>query len=98
MAASELANVRLSWLERLLDVVRELGQTSDLTSMLQRITEAAVGFLEFGAAAINVVDGDLIRVAAVAGPRQMDELLGQTSPVQYWLDLLDAAEEWGSLR
>ena len=98
MAASELANVRLSWLERLLDVVRELGQTSDLTLMLQRIAGAAVGFLEFGAAAINVVDGDEIRVAAVAGPRQMDELLGQTSPVQYWLDLLDAAEEWGSLR
>jgi len=37
MAASELANVRLSWLERLLDVVRELSQTSDLTLMLQRI-------------------------------------------------------------
>ena len=58
MAASELANVRLSWLERLLDVVRELGQTSDLALMLQRITEAAVDFLEFGAAAINVVDND----------------------------------------
>ena len=98
MAASELANVRLSWLERLLDVVRELGQTTDLALMLQRITEAAVDFLEFGAAAINVVDDDLIRVAAVAGPPQMNQLLGQTSPLQYWLDLLEAAETWGSLR
>ena len=34
----------------------------------------------------------------MAGPPQMSQLLGQTSPLQYWLDLLDAAEPWGSLR
>ncbi|MEO6701766.1 MAG: diguanylate cyclase, partial [Jatrophihabitantaceae bacterium] len=106
-APPELANVRRSWLERLLDVVRELGQTSDLRLMLQRITEAAVDFLDFGAAAINLVEAgssvngtaaDRVRVAAVAGPPQVRELLGQTSPLPYWLDLLQAAESWGTLR
>ncbi len=97
-AASELTNVRRSWLERLLDVVRELGSTRDIGQMLDRITAAAVDFLQFGAAAINVVDGDQVRVAAVAGPAEMRHLLGQVSALQYWQDLLDASEQWGSLR
>jgi diguanylate cyclase (GGDEF)-like protein/PAS domain S-box-containing protein len=97
-APSELTNVRRSWLERLLDVVRELGSTRDIDQMLDRITEAAVDFLQFGAAAINVVDGDRVYVAAVAGPAEMAYLLGQVSALQYWQDLLDACEQWGSLR
>lgn len=98
-APSELTNVRRSWLERLLDVVRELGATTDPQQMLDRIAEAAVDFLEFGAAAINVVDEqNWMRVAAVAGPPEMRRLLGQTSAVSYWLELLDACEAWGSLR
>ena len=97
----ELANVRRSWLERLLDVVRELGQTSDLRLMLQRIAEAAVDFLDFGAAAINVVEDE--RRTWSGWPRwparrRCSQLLGQTSALPYWLDLLDAAEAWGSLR
>ncbi|MGI8665226.1 MAG: GAF domain-containing protein, partial [Jatrophihabitans sp.] len=98
-ASSELASVRRSWLERLLDVVRELGATRDLAQMLDRITAAAVEFLEFGAAAINVLDEQgQVRVAAVAGPPEMRGLLGQTSALQYWQDLLGACEAWGSLR
>lgn len=98
-APSEVTNVRRSWLEQLLDVVRELGTTREIAHMLHRISEAAVDFLEFGAAAINVVDnGGVIRVAAVAGPPQMQRLLGQTSRVEYWLDLLEACEAWGTLR
>lgn len=98
-APTELTNVRRSWLEQLLDVVRELGTTRDIGQMLSRISEAAVEFLEFGAAAINVIDDEgQVRVAAVAGPPQMQRLLGQCSAVGYWLDLLDACQAWGSLR
>jgi len=91
--------LRRSWLERLLDVVRELGTIGDLDQTLHRITEATVEFLEFGAAAINVVepDGEVV-VRAVAGPPDIGQLLGRSSPLQAWQDLLDAAEPWGSLR
>ena len=83
----------------MLDVVRELGTTRELNQLLDRIAEAAVDFLEFGAAAINVVSTDgLVRVAAVAGPQEMQQLRGATSQLHFWLDMLDAAEAWGSLR
>lgn len=97
VAPSEL--VRRSWLERMLEVVREMGSTRDLNLLLDRIADAAVDFLEFGAAAINVVgDDDLVRVSSVAGPPAMRQLLGATSALHFWLDLFDAAEAWGSLR
>lgn len=91
--------VRRSWLERLLDVVREMGRTRDLDLLLDRIALAAVDFLEFGAAAINVVGEDqLVRVSSVAGPPEMRRLLGATSELHFWLEMFDAAEAWGSLR
>ncbi|HEX8768201.1 MAG TPA: GAF domain-containing protein, partial [Jatrophihabitans sp.] len=92
-------NLRRSWLERLLAVVRELGAISDIDQTLNRIAEVTVEFLEFGAAAINVVDADdQVVVRAVAGPPDIRQLLGRSSPLRYWQDLLDAAEPWGSLR
>jgi diguanylate cyclase (GGDEF)-like protein/PAS domain S-box-containing protein len=95
----EVSNLRRSWLERLLAVVRELGAISDIDRTLDRIAEATVQFLEFGAAAINVVDvDDQVVVRAVAGPPDIRQLLGRSSRLQYWQDLLDAAEPWGSLR
>src|SRR5436305_9771791 len=97
VAPSEL--VRRSWLERMLDVVRELGTTRELNQLLDRIAEAAVDFLEFGAAAINVVGTDgMVRVASVAGPPDMQQLRGAVSELHFWLDMLEAAEAWGSLR
>jgi diguanylate cyclase (GGDEF)-like protein/PAS domain S-box-containing protein len=93
-----VSDLRRSWLERLLAVVRELGAVTDIDRTLNRIAEATVEFLEFGAAAINVVDGDYLVVRAVAGPPDIQRLLGRSSPVRYWQDLLDAAEPWGSLR
>jgi len=91
--------VRRSWLERMLDVVRELGTARELDQLLDRIAEATVDFLEFGAAAINVVGADgVVRVAAVAGPAEMQQLRGATSELHFWLDMLEAAEAWGSLR
>ncbi len=95
----KVSNLRRSWLERLLDVVRELGNLSDIDQTLHRIAEASVEYLEFGAAAINVVsaDGQMV-VRAVAGPPDIGQLLGRSSPVKCWQDLLDAAEPWGSLR
>jgi len=98
-APYSLASVRRSWLENLLDVVRELGASNDLSEILNRIAQAVVDVLEFGAAAINVVDEPgIVRVAAVAGPPQVRELLGATSPIEFWQQLLAEAEEWGSLR
>ena len=94
-----VSDLRRSWLERLLDVVRELGALSDIDQTLNRIAEAAVEFLEFGAAAINVVEsGGEVVVRAVAGPPDIRQLLGRSSPLPYWQDLLNAAEPWGSLR
>src|SRR3954469_737118 len=94
-----LGSLRRSWLERLLDVVRELGTISDIDQTLRRIAEASVEFLEFGAAAINVVEPDgKVVVRAVAGPPDIGQLLGRSSSLQHWQDLLDAAEPWGSLR
>jgi diguanylate cyclase (GGDEF)-like protein/PAS domain S-box-containing protein len=98
LGPSRVNNLRRSWLERLLAVVRELGAISDIDQTLNRIAEATVEFLEFGAAAINVVDADDLVVRAVAGPPEIEQLLGRRSPVRHWQDLLDAAEPWGSLR
>jgi diguanylate cyclase (GGDEF)-like protein/PAS domain S-box-containing protein len=94
-----LTNVRRSLLERVLDVVRELGAVNDIDEILQRIARAVVEVLEFGAAAINVANPDgEVRVEAVVGPPDAQKLLGQSSPLAYWLDVLDASEAWGSLR
>jgi diguanylate cyclase (GGDEF)-like protein/PAS domain S-box-containing protein len=91
--------VRRSWLERMLDVVRELSTTRELSLLLNRIAYAAVDFLEFGAAAINVVSPDgVVEVAAVAGPLEMRGLLGTRSALPRWLEMFEAAEAWGSLR
>lgn len=96
---TEITNLRRSWLERLLSVVRELGATGDVDETLTRIAEATVEFLQFGATAINVVGPDgVVRIQAVAGPPEVRGLLGRSSPLQYWLDILEAAEPWNSLR
>lgn len=96
---AEVTNLRRSWLERLLSVVRELGTSGDVDETLRRIAEATVEFLQFGAAAINVLGEDgVVRIQAVAGPPEARQLLGQSSPLQYWLDILEAAEPWNSLR
>ena len=80
-------------------MVRELGALSDIDQTLKRVAEAAVEFLEFGAAAINVVEPDgQVVVRAVAGPPDIGQLLGRGSPLEYWQDVLEAAEPWGSLR
>ena len=99
-AGSGLTSLRRSWLERVLDVVRVLGASDDLNQILDRVVEAVVEVLEFGAAAINVTtpDGAALRVDAVAGPPEALELRGQSSEMQYWVDLLEASEPWGSLR
>lgn len=93
-----LANVRASSLERLLDIVRRLGETADLETMLHQITEAVVSVMDFGAAAINVVEGDRVRVASVVGPPEAKALLGMISPLSYWTEINQAAEPWGLLR
>lgn len=97
---SSVAGVRRPWLERVLDVVRRLGASGDLDETLSRIVEGVVDVLEFDAAAINVRDdtGDVLRVAAVAGPPEVGQLRGQESPLRYFVDLLDASEQWEALR
>jgi diguanylate cyclase (GGDEF)-like protein/PAS domain S-box-containing protein len=98
-STQSVTSVRRSWLERLLDVVRELGGTSDLDEILNLIAQAVVDVLEFGAAAINVATPDgQIRVAAVAGPAETRALLGVCSPLEHWSEILASAEKWGALR
>src|SRR4051794_7781436 len=96
MPLPKVSGLRRSWLERLLDVVRELGTTGEIEKTLTRIAEAAVEFLDFGAAAINVVepDGEVV-VRAVAGPPEIAQLLGRSSSLRSWQELLEAAEPWG---
>ncbi len=99
VAPHSLTNVRRSWLERVLSTVRQLGSTNDFNETLNRITDAVVAVLEFGAAAINVTtpDGEL-RTEAVSGPEGITELLGRTTSLAVWQELIDQAEPWGSLR
>jgi diguanylate cyclase (GGDEF)-like protein/PAS domain S-box-containing protein len=99
MVLPGLTSVHRSRIECVLDVVRQLGASDDLHDTLQRIANAVVEHLDFGAAAVNVTtaDGD-VRIEAVAGPPELDTLLGQGNPLAYWRELLDAAESWGTLR
>ena len=99
-SGSSLTRVRRSWLERVLDVVRLLGAGGDLHETLDRIVEGVVNVLEFEATAINVLtaDGQELRVEAVAGPPELEDLRGQSTPLGYFVDLLDACEHWGALR
>src|SRR2546423_15085798 len=98
-SGSSLTRVRRSWLERVLDVVRLLGASGNLHETLDRIVEGVVDVLEFDATAINVItaDGAALRVEAVAGPPELEELRGQSTPLKYFVDLLDASEHWGPL-
>ncbi|MDQ1752923.1 MAG: hypothetical protein QOE71_3979, partial [Pseudonocardiales bacterium] len=94
-----VTNLKRSVLERVLDVVRKLGTTRDLQETLDLIAQSIVDVLDFGAAAINVTGpGDELRVAAVAGPPEAQQLLGETGELRFWLEVLDAAEPWGNLR
>ncbi len=93
-----VTNVRRSVLERVLDVVRELGGTHDLNDTLNLITQSVTDVLEFGAAAINVAEGDQVRVASVAGPPDVRSILGKSERLDRWLEMLDACEPWGDLR
>jgi diguanylate cyclase (GGDEF)-like protein/PAS domain S-box-containing protein len=95
-----LAGVRRSWLERVLGVVRTLGSRHDLEQTLQTIADAVVDVVDFGATAINVVEGNgEVRVAAVAGPAELStELLGRSTELSHWHDLLASSQRWGGLR
>ncbi len=94
-----VAGVERSLLDGVLAVVQELGACVGLDEALKVIADAVVDVLGFGAAAINVTttDGDL-RVDAVVGPAGVDELLGSRRPIEFWHEVLAAAEPWGELR
>ncbi|MEP7019004.1 MAG: EAL domain-containing protein [Pseudonocardiales bacterium] len=93
------STVDRSLLDGVLAVVRELGGNIELGEALKLIVGAAAGVLGFGAAAINVTtpEGDL-RVEAVVGPPGIEELVGTRRPMEFWRELLAAAEPWGELR
>lgn len=78
---------------------RELNAARDLTTTLQLVVDTVVSSLGFGVAAINLVRGDVLEVAAVAGPSEVRAALaGQTGPRGAWEDLIASAHPWGSLR
>jgi diguanylate cyclase (GGDEF)-like protein/PAS domain S-box-containing protein len=83
----------------LADVVRRVSASLHLPSTLDAVAHAVVDSLGFGVAAINLVqdDGDLV-VATVAGPADVQELLGARRARDLWDVLMGAAEPWGELR
>ena len=97
--ARSVTSLRRSVLERVLDVVRHLGAADSLSDTLDLIADAAVQILEFGACAINVTTpGGSVQTVAVAGPAELRSLLGNSTPLAAWLELIEACERWGSLR
>jgi diguanylate cyclase (GGDEF)-like protein/PAS domain S-box-containing protein len=95
---SDLTQVRRSWLERVLDVVRQLGTSEDLTATLQRIAAAIVDVVEFDAVALNVATGpDELQVAVVQGPPGVTKLLGSVITRSAWEQLFTVSERWGAL-
>ena len=99
---SSVGGVGRPWLERVLDVVRQLGASRDLDETLSRIVEGVVDVLAFDAAAINVrtEDGAALRVAAVAGPPELEQLRGQDSPLGYFVvqNINIALVQWPRVR
>ncbi len=89
------AAVPRSLLDPVLAVVRELGAAGDLSEMLSIIARAATEVVGFGAAAVNVRTGDVLRVDAVVGPPGVEELLATERPVENWLTILERSEMWG---
>ena len=89
----------LEALRTLYRAVRELNSVRDLTATLQTVADSVVSSLGFGAAAVNLVHGNELQIVAVAGPDAVRESLnGQSGSRQSWEELLDRAQQWGSLR
>ena len=83
----------------LADLGRRVSATLHLPSTLDAVAQAVVDSLGFEVAAINLVqdDGHLV-VATVAGPPEVQELLGACRARELWDVLMTAAEPWGELR
>jgi hypothetical protein len=95
---SDLTQVRRSWLERVLDVVRELGTSEDINVTLQRIAAAIVEVMEFDAVALNVATGpEELVVAVVQGPPGLAKLLGSVTTRSMWEQVFALCEPWGAL-
>jgi diguanylate cyclase (GGDEF)-like protein/PAS domain S-box-containing protein len=82
------------------DAAANGGSGLDLGATLDLVANSIVDSLGFGAAVVNLVNGDgTVVVAAVAGPAATRELLlGQREARSSWERLLDASEAWGRLR
>lgn len=68
---------------------------------LQRVADAVVDVLGFGAAIVNLArpEAGVLEVVAIAGPQAArDKLLGVRIATGVWLDELERSEPWGQLR
>ena len=83
----------------LADLGRRVSASLQLPSTLDAVAQAVVDSLGFEVAAINLVqdDGHLV-VATVAGPPDVQGLLGARRARELWDVLMTAAEPWGELR
>ncbi|CAN5562505.1 hypothetical protein BH10ACT1_BH10ACT1_05000 [soil metagenome] len=91
-----LARVRRGWLESVLDTVRQMGDSRDVTEALSRIVDAVSEVLGFGSAAINVVIADeVVSVATVGVPAEVEELIGTSAPLEVWTKLVERSESMG---
>lgn len=89
----------LEALRGLHEVSRRLTAARDLMPTLQLVVDTVVDSLGFGVAVINLVRGDVIEVAAIAGPEDVRQALeGQSGPRSAWDELIASARSWGALR
>lgn len=75
-----------------------MSDTDAGNDALHLVAEGITALAGFGVAAISVVEGDQLRIVAVAGSDDATaELMHMTSPVDSFLAELEPAEDWGRL-
>ncbi|GAA2386718.1 diguanylate cyclase CdgB [Streptomyces glaucosporus] len=100
MEAESEPYVRLATLRKLHQSMAELNTGRSLADTLQTVADGIVKGLDFGLAAVNLVqpDGDLV-VAAVAGSEGAEAMMaGRTGSRAAWERRLAMGERWGELR
>lgn len=85
------------WLGRVLDTVRLLGATRDLPATLRQIGATVTEVIGFAAVVVNVTQPDgSVRVEVGTGAAEA--IVGRSSSLESWEELLARCEPVGSLR
>ena len=81
-------------------LARRIASSLDLQQTLQIVVDSVVDQLGFGVALVNMArPGDMCEAVAIAGPQEATEaMLGTSSSMERWHNLLASCEPWGELR